>query len=103
MNHTEGLIDIVRHRRVQPLNVWAVATSEMNEGEAEALGLVPTHAYAVLDVREVSAQGPRMLLVRGIGSALGASAVLDAQRCCCCLAGQEPLGAQALDGGVLGN
>lgn len=38
-----------------------VATSAMDEDEAEALGLVPSHAYAVLDVREVL--GVRLLLV----------------------------------------
>jgi hypothetical protein len=37
----------------------------MEEAEAEALGLVPSHAYAVLDVRLVrtSAGEIRMLLV----------------------------------------
>lgn len=39
-----------------------VATSQMEEDEAEALGLVPTHAYAVLDIREVG--GTRLLLVK---------------------------------------
>jgi calpain-7 len=29
-----------------------VATGEMSEAEAERSGLVPTHAYAVLDVRK---------------------------------------------------
>lgn len=30
-----------------------VATGEMNEAEADRSGLVPTHAYAVLDVRKI--------------------------------------------------
>ena len=39
-----------------------VATGTMSESRAEVLGLVPTHAYAVLDVRE--ACGVRMVLVK---------------------------------------
>lgn len=31
-----------------------VATGELSDGEAERTGLVPTHAYAVLDVRTVN-------------------------------------------------
>lgn len=35
-------------------NVLAtVATGELSEREAERAGLVPTHAYAVLDVKRV--------------------------------------------------
>lgn len=30
-----------------------VATGELSEAEADRAGLVPTHAYAMLDVREV--------------------------------------------------
>ena len=30
-----------------------VATGELNEGDADRAGLVPTHAYAMLDVREI--------------------------------------------------
>lgn len=30
-----------------------VATGEMSEAEADRSGLVPTHAYAVLDVRKI--------------------------------------------------
>lgn len=30
-----------------------VATGELSDAEAERTGLVPTHAYAVLDVRTV--------------------------------------------------
>eukprot|EP00967_Tisochrysis_lutea_P015590 scaffold17572_cov32-Tisochrysis_lutea.AAC.6 len=40
-----------------------VATGEMNEAQAEALGLVPTHAYAVLAVRQVSS-GERLLQLK---------------------------------------
>lgn len=37
---------------MQKGNVLAtVATGELSEREAERAGLVPTHAYAVLDVR----------------------------------------------------
>lgn len=31
-----------------------VATGELSDAEAERTGLVPTHAYAVLDVRTVN-------------------------------------------------
>ena len=34
-----------------------IATGELDEEEAERAGLVPTHAYAVLDVREVATGG----------------------------------------------
>ncbi len=40
-----------------------VATSALGEAEAEALGLVPTHAYAVLAVKEVLG-GQRFLLLK---------------------------------------
>eukprot|EP00752_Nemacystus_decipiens_P002304 g2180.t1 len=39
-----------------------VATSEIEKDEAERLGLVPSHAYAVLDVREIN--GTRLLQVK---------------------------------------
>ncbi|ORY05511.1 cysteine proteinase [Basidiobolus meristosporus CBS 931.73] len=39
-----------------------IATGELDEIEADELGLVPTHAYAVLDVREVD--GLRLLQVK---------------------------------------
>ncbi|CAM9298974.1 unnamed protein product, partial [Hapterophycus canaliculatus] len=39
-----------------------VATSEIEEDEAERLGLVPSHAYAVLDVKEIN--GTRLLQVK---------------------------------------
>ncbi len=39
-----------------------VATGEMDERVAERAGLVPTHAYAVLDVREV--KGVKLLLLK---------------------------------------
>ena len=39
-----------------------VSTGQMTDAEAERVGLVPTHAYAVLDVRDV--QGKRLLLVK---------------------------------------
>ena len=38
-----------------------IATGQMAEAEAERAGLVPTHAYAVLDVRQVL--GRRLLQV----------------------------------------
>ena len=40
-----------------------VSTGKMAEDVAEHVGLVPTHAYAVLDVREV--EGKRLLQVNG--------------------------------------
>ncbi|CAM9283760.1 unnamed protein product, partial [Scytosiphon promiscuus] len=39
-----------------------VATSEIEEDEADRLGLVPSHAYAVLDVKEIN--GTRLLQVK---------------------------------------
>ncbi|GBN12887.1 Calpain-7 [Araneus ventricosus] len=39
-----------------------VATGEMGDSEADRAGLVPTHAYAVLDVKEVL--GKRLLLLK---------------------------------------
>ncbi|KAJ3089163.1 calpain 7 [Quaeritorhiza haematococci] len=39
-----------------------IGTGEMTDEEADALGLVPTHAYAVLDVREVT--GLRLMQVK---------------------------------------
>ncbi|KAG0314384.1 calpain 7 [Dissophora globulifera] len=39
-----------------------IATGEMNDEEADRLGLVPTHAYAVLDLKEV--HGLRLMQVK---------------------------------------
>ncbi len=39
-----------------------VATGEMSEAEADRAGLVPTHAYAMLDIREVD--GVRLFLLK---------------------------------------
>ena len=39
-----------------------VATGELSEAEAERVGLVPTHAYAVLQVRQ--AQGVQLLQLK---------------------------------------
>jgi calpain-7 len=39
-----------------------VATSNLDEATAKRLGLVPSHAYAVLDVREVN--GIRLLQLK---------------------------------------
>lgn len=39
-----------------------VATGEMSEAEADRAGLVPTHAYALLDIREV--KGTRLFLLK---------------------------------------
>ncbi|TPX33127.1 hypothetical protein SmJEL517_g03958 [Synchytrium microbalum] len=39
-----------------------IATGEMSESEAETLGLVPTHAYALLDLREIG--GLRLMQVK---------------------------------------
>lgn len=39
-----------------------VGSGEIEEAEAEKLGLVPSHAYAVLDVKEIN--GTRLLQVR---------------------------------------
>jgi calpain-7 len=35
-----------------------VATGELSEAEADRAGLVPTHAYAMLDIREVKVSVP---------------------------------------------
>ncbi|KAL1918488.1 uncharacterized protein VTP21DRAFT_3148 [Calcarisporiella thermophila] len=58
-----------------------IATGEMAAEEAEELGLVPTHAYAVLDVREVN--GKRLLQVKNPWSHkrwTGAYSHLDKER-----------------------
>ena len=39
-----------------------LATGEMSEAEADRAGLVPTHAYAMLDIREVN--GIRLFLLK---------------------------------------
>ena len=39
-----------------------LATGEMSDAEAERAGLVPTHAYAMLDIREVN--GIRLFLLK---------------------------------------
>lgn len=49
------------------LNCWKIEKlkcleGELDEAEAENLGLVPSHAYAVLDVKEIG--GVRLLQVR---------------------------------------
>ena len=45
------------------VSVFSFHTGEIEEDEAERLGLVPSHAYAVLDVREIN--GTRLLQVGG--------------------------------------
>lgn len=40
-----------------------VATGEMSESHADRAGLVPTHAYAMLDVREVKVSDKKFLKV----------------------------------------
>lgn len=49
-----------RHQRGDVL--VTLATGELSEAEAERSGLVPSHAYAMLDVREV--QGRRLFLLK---------------------------------------
>lgn len=49
-----------RHKRGDVL--VTVATGELTEPEAERTGLVPTHAYAMLDVREIL--GKRLFLLK---------------------------------------
>ena len=39
-----------------------IATGDIGEAEAERAGLVPTHAYAVLDMREI--RGKRLLKLK---------------------------------------
>eukprot|EP00962_Isochrysis_galbana_P048950 scaffold20585_cov118-Isochrysis_galbana.AAC.1 len=59
-----------------------VATGEMPEAQAEALGLVPTHAYAVLAVRQLGG-GQRLLQLKNPWARLrwkGAYSVEDAAR-----------------------
>lgn len=42
--------------------VLATSSGDIEEAEADKLGLVPSHAYAVLDVKEIA--GTRLLQVR---------------------------------------
>lgn len=52
--NADSLFDMLLSR-IKNGNVLAtVATGELSEHEAERAGLVPTHAYAVLDVKRVN-------------------------------------------------
>ncbi|ORX43693.1 cysteine proteinase [Hesseltinella vesiculosa] len=66
----------IHEQRFDPDNVWArmldgakygdalvtIATGHMTDEEADKLGLVPTHAYAIIDIKE--AMGTRFLQVK---------------------------------------
>ncbi|XP_063233327.1 calpain-7-like [Bacillus rossius redtenbacheri] len=58
----DALFEKLRSRLEKGDVLATVATGEMSEAEGERVGLVPTHAYAVLDVR--SAQGVRLLKLK---------------------------------------
>lgn len=82
-----------------------IATSPMNETEADRLGLVPSHAYAVLSVREVLG-GQRFLLVKNPWrrkSWRGPYCAADTARwtpALCQALGYDPRAAQKKDDGV---
>mmetsp|Transcript_8004 Transcript_8004/g.29593 ORF Transcript_8004/g.29593 Transcript_8004/m.29593 type:complete len:979 (-) Transcript_8004:1377-4313(-) len=59
--------------------LMTISTGEMPEARAKALGLVPTHAYAVLDVKEVPALGLRMIQLKNPWSELSWKGPYSAQ------------------------
>eukprot|EP00966_Prymnesium_polylepis_P216249 5006124-Prymnesium_polylepis.2 len=81
-----------------------VATGELGEAEAERVGLVPTHAYAVLQVRQ--AQGVQLLQLKNPWAKVrwrGAYSVNDTQRWTASLRSElqyDQMGAMQHDNGV---
>ena len=81
-----------------------VATGDMSEAEGERLGLVPTHAYAVLQVREVG--GVRLLQLKNPWARVrwkGSYSAHDTQRWTAALRAElqyEPAQALQMDNGI---
>ncbi|KAK8750520.1 hypothetical protein OTU49_014879 [Cherax quadricarinatus] len=81
-----------------------MATGEMSDGEADRAGLVPTHAYAMLDIKEV--KGKRLLMLKNPWSHLrwkGNYSEMDQEHWTpemCRLLNYDPKSAQTFDNGV---
>ncbi|XP_071515726.1 calpain-7-like [Panulirus ornatus] len=81
-----------------------VATGEMSDNEADRAGLVPTHAYAMLDIKEV--KGKRLLMLKNPWSHLrwkGNYSEMDREHWTpemCKLLNYDPKSAQTFDNGV---
>ncbi len=58
----EGVFNKLRDRFHKGDVLVTVATGEMSDAEADRAGLVPTHAYAMLDIREVD--GVKLFLLK---------------------------------------
>ena len=52
--NSESFFDILLQRLHKGDVLVTVATGELSDTDAERTGLVPTHAYAVLDVRRIN-------------------------------------------------
>ncbi|XP_042232051.1 calpain-7-like isoform X2 [Homarus americanus] len=81
-----------------------VATGEMSDAEADRAGLVPTHAYAMLDIKEV--KGKHLLMLKNPWSHLrwkGNYSEMDQEHWTpdmCKLLNYDPKSAQTFDNGV---
>ncbi|KAK4293591.1 hypothetical protein Pmani_033716 [Petrolisthes manimaculis] len=81
-----------------------VATGEMSDAEADRAGLVPTHAYAMLDIKEV--KNKRLLMLKNPWSHLrwkGNYSEMDQEHWTpemCRLLNYDPKSAQSFDNGV---
>ncbi|ROT76129.1 Calpain-7 [Penaeus vannamei] len=81
-----------------------VATGEMSDADADRAGLVPTHAYAMLDIKEV--KGKRLLMLKNPWSHLrwkGNYSEMDQTHWTpemCKLLNYDPKSAQMFDNGV---
>ncbi|CAL4159522.1 unnamed protein product, partial [Meganyctiphanes norvegica] len=82
----------------------SVATGDMSEADGDRAGLVPTHAYAMLDIKEV--KGKRLFLLKNPWSHLrwkGNFSELDSKNWTpemCHLLNYDPKSAQSFDNGV---